>query len=200
TLLFAMAFLPAERPTRTRLVGLVVGFAGAVVVVAPWRSDGTSRIPGEIACLGAAAAYGLSFVYMRRHLSNRGHSPVALSFVQISLAAAVALATAPLLDPALTAISWRSAASLAVLGVLGTGLAYLLNYALIREAGATTTSMVTYLMPVVAVSLGVVVLTEPLHWTLFAGAAIILAGVLLAEGRFRARERPGTRATPAMRR
>lgn len=192
TLVVAMLALPEERPTRARLLGLVIGFAGAVVVVAPWRSDGTSRVSGQLACMAAAAAYGVSFVYMRRHLSNRGRSPIALSFVQISIATAIALVVVPFMDPAPTDLAWRPVAALCVLGAVGTGAAYLLNYALIREAGATTTSMVTYLMPVVAVALGVIVLAEPIHWTLFAGAAVVIVGVLTADERLRRPTRPRT--------
>jgi len=69
------------------------------------------------------------------------------------------------------------------LGVVGTGLAYLLYYALVRDEGATTASMVTYLIPIVAVALGVVVRDEPVAWNTLAGAAVVIFGVALAEGR-----------------
>jgi len=71
------------------------------------------------------------------------------------------------------------------LGALGTGIAYLIFHGLVRDAGATSASMVTYLIPVTAVILGVVVLGESVSWNLFAGAAVIIVGVALAENRLR---------------
>jgi len=64
-----------------------------------------------------------------------------------------------------------------------TGLAYLLNYRLIDDEGATTASTVTYLLPIVAVILGAIVLSEAITWNLFTGAAIVLGGVALSGGR-----------------
>lgn len=87
--------------------------------------------------------------------------------------------------------------SVTALGMLGTGAAYILNYRLIRDEGANTASTVTYLLPVVAVVLGVLVLSEPVPWNLLAGSAIILLGVALAEGRLsppQRRQRAAARA------
>ena len=72
TVALAIAVLPDERPTVSRVVGLVTGFLGAVVILAPWRSGATfGALGGELACLGAAACYGVGFVYTRRFLSGR---------------------------------------------------------------------------------------------------------------------------------
>ena len=70
-----------------------------------------------------------------------------------------------------------------VLGILGTGVAYVLNYRLIADEGAVAASTVTYLIPVVAVVLGALVLNEPLTWHLLAGGVIVLVGVAVSEGR-----------------
>jgi drug/metabolite transporter (DMT)-like permease len=72
--------------------------------------------------------------------------------------------------------------SVIVLGVLGTGIAYVLNYRLIADEGATAASTVTYLLPIVAVVLGVLILSEPLSWNLAVGGLVILVGVALSEG------------------
>jgi drug/metabolite transporter (DMT)-like permease len=73
--------------------------------------------------------------------------------------------------------------SVVILGVVGTGIAYVLNYRLIADEGATAASTVTYLLPIVAVLLGLVVLAEPVGWNLAVGALIVLVGVALSEGR-----------------
>ena len=68
-------------------------------------------------------------------------------------------------------------ASLLVLGVLGSGVAYVLTHAIVRAAGPTTFSTVTYLIPVVSTALGVLVLSEPLGWNEPVGAAVVLASM-----------------------
>ena len=78
--------------------------------------------------------------------------------------------------------------SILVLGALGTGVAYILNFNVVREAGAQTASMVTYLVPVFAVICGVTILGEPLSWHEPAGGALIILGVALAQGRLRTRQ------------
>ena len=78
--------------------------------------------------------------------------------------------------------------SMLALGVLGTGVAYILNFNVVREAGAQTGSMVTYLVPVFAVVFGVTILGEPLSWHEPVGGALIIAGVALAQGVLRARQ------------
>jgi drug/metabolite transporter (DMT)-like permease len=73
--------------------------------------------------------------------------------------------------------------SVLALGLLGTGAAYVLNYRLIADEGATAASTVTYLLPVVAITLGIIVLGEAISWTLFAGTALVLLGIAISEGR-----------------
>ena len=92
--------------------------------------------------------------------------------------------------------------SVLALGVLGTGLAFVLNFRVIRYAGATTSASVTYLMPIVATIIGVVVLKEQLNWYQPVGASVVLTGVAVSQGLLRrpvrrSRERPAVRpSTP----
>lgn len=184
TLVIAIAALPEERATRTRVAGIALGFTGVLLIIGPWRNGALGgQTAGLVACLVAAACYGVSFNYTRRLLSGRGHAPVVLACGQllagtIIQASVVAVASrhAPHLDV-------RVVGAVAALGALGTGLAYLLYYGLVEDVGATTASMVTYLIPVVAVILGVAILREPVTWNLFAGAAVVIGGVAIAEGR-----------------
>jgi drug/metabolite transporter (DMT)-like permease len=97
------------------------------------------------------------------------------------------------------------AASLLALGALGSGIAFALNYAIVRAKGATTASTVTYLIPVFSTALGAIVLAEPLHWNQAVGAAVLLFGIAISQGRVRAaasvrsRSRPAPSAPPAAR-
>lgn len=184
TLLFALALLPEERLSLVRGVGLVLGFVGVLLVVGPWDTNPlTSSVTGQLACLGASACYAAAFVYTRRYVSTSGYPPVTLAAGQLGAAAVLLWLAAPVLARGDVALTASVVGSVLALGAIGTGFAYLLYYRLIADAGATSTSMVTYLIPVVAVSFGVLLLDEPLGWNLFAGAAVVILGVALAEGR-----------------
>jgi drug/metabolite transporter (DMT)-like permease len=186
TLGFAVAALDEERLSAPRALGLLGGFVGVVLVVGPWDQNPlTSSIPGQLACLLAAACYGLAFVYTRRFLSTRGYPPLALATGQLSCAALTLIALSPVVARTPVSLTGTVVASTLALGAFGTGLAYLLYYRLITDEGATTTSTVTYLIPIVAVILGAVTLGEPVGWNLFAGAVVVIGGVAVAEGRLR---------------
>jgi len=173
-----------QRAVRARqAAGLLVGFGGAVLIFAPWQSAGGLASAGAAESVAAAASYGISYVYMDRFLARRGISPVVLSACQLLaatafLAAALGVTGAP--GPRLDA---TVIVSIAILGLLGTGLAYVLNYQLITSEGATVASTVTYLLPVVAIVLGVLALSEDLTLPILAGIALILAGVALTQNR-----------------
>jgi drug/metabolite transporter (DMT)-like permease len=122
---------------------------------------------------------------MRRFITGRGVSPLALAASQLAVAAVLLSLTAPVTARDPITLTTAVILSIVALGVLGTGIAYILNYRLIADEGATTASTVTYLLPIVAVALGIIVLGEPISWTLFAGTALILLGIAVAEGRIR---------------
>ena len=120
---------------------------------------------------------------MGRYLTNRGLPPLVLSAGQLIAAAGLLILATPF--GGLTAPTWRpdAIAALIVLGVIGTGVAYVINYRIITDDGPVLASTVTYLLPVVAVILGALVLAEPITLQLAAGVAIVLAGVALTRRR-----------------
>ena len=188
TLAVALAALPEERWSPQRTLGLVLGFVGVVVVVGPWNTDGrVNAVSGQLACLAAAACYGVAFVYTRRFLAHRGLAPLSLSAAQLSVGAAVMILAAPFVAWSPVSTDPLVLGSVVVLGAVGTGLAYLLYFRLITDVGATSASMVTYLIPIVAVFLGVLVQNDPLTWNIFVGAAVVFLGAAIAEGRLRLR-------------
>lgn len=184
TVIVAVVVLPDERASFLRAVGVAIGFVGVVLIIAPWRSGGSTSLAGDLACLGAAACYGVAFTYTRRFVSGRG-SPLALATGQLLVAALLQLAIIGISPGPAVHLTAVVIAAAVTLGAVNTGLAYLLYYSLIRDVGATSASMVTYLMPIVAVGLGIGLLGERVTWNLFVGAAIVIAGVSLAEGRLR---------------
>jgi len=183
TILIALAVRHQKATSLRQTTGIILGFGGAVLIFAPWQSQSGLVSAGTIECLAAAASYGISYVYMDRYLARRGLSAVALSACQL-LSAAIWLAL-PLGIAGAPAPRWGTVAviSVLVLGLIGTGAAYVLNYQIITSDGATVASTVTYLLPVVAIILGVVILSEHIAPAAIAGTAVVLGGVALARGR-----------------
>lgn len=161
--------------TPARVAGLVLGFAGVLLIFAPWR-HGVSGL-GALALLGAAASYAVAFAYMGRRLVGHG-GPLAVSAAQLTAAAGLSALVLPFdhtpATPNATAI-----VAVVVLGVFGTGATFVLNYRIIADEGPTSAATVGYLLPVVSVALGAIVLDEPLTVRVVAGMAVVLAGVAL---------------------
>jgi len=186
TLTIAYAALSAERATARKVIGLVVGFLGILLVLAPWQNAGGS-IGGELACFGAAISYATSFVYVRKFLSPRGIAPLSLAAGQLLVAVLLQALVSPLLQWGDVQLTGRVVASIVLLGVLSTGLAYVLYFRLIADIGATSASAVNYVVPIAAVVVGVLFLGEPVTWNLVAGGLVVLAGMAYAENRLPAR-------------
>ncbi|GAA0343158.1 DMT family transporter [Actinoallomurus spadix] len=180
TLLFAVAVIPGERPTYRRAMGLVTGFCGVLLVLGIWRGLDGGTPAGSLACLGATACYGAGFTYTRRFFAGGAESAVALSALQILCATAELALVAPVVAGPPSWPGPGAAVALAVLGAVGTGLAYIINLGVIRAAGPTVASTVTYLTPLWSTLLGAVLLAEPLGWNTLAGGLLIVAGVIVA--------------------
>ena len=189
TVLFAMLRLPDERPTPERLAGIGVGFLGALLVLGPWRGLGGPTLLGNLLCLGAPICYGVGWVYTRKHLVGRSESLVSLSAAQVSLGSLQLALVTPFFSDAPSDLNLKVLGAMLALGALGTGIAYILNYDVIGRAGATTASLVTYLVPIFATVFGVVLLNEQLSWNEPVGAVVIVAGVAVSQGLLRLRQR-----------
>lgn len=187
TPLFAVVFvwlaLPDEPPTRAGVAGLVIGFIGVVLVLGPWSLDGGSAFSSQLMFAGAAACYGASFAYSRRYISHRETSGLALAAIQVLLGALILVPLLPIAGMPDGDLGADTALAMLALGALGTGLAYVLYHEIVRRAGATSASTVTYVIPVFSTILGVLVLGERVHWHEPAGAAIVLLGVAIAQER-----------------
>lgn len=203
-LIVAMLAFPEQQPTRGRIGGLALGFVGVAVLLGPWRGLGGGQLIGHVACAGAALCYGLGFPYTRRHLAGRAESGVVLAACQLICAAVMLAVFLPLSSGPTGHLGWDGVGSLLALGVLGSGIAFALNYAIVRAKGATTASTVTYLIPVFSTVLGATVLAEPLYWNEALGAVVLLLGIAIAQARLplravRSRSRPEPSARPAAR-
>ncbi|HWO62498.1 MAG TPA: DMT family transporter [Umezawaea sp.] len=180
TLAFALLVVPGEKVTRTRLAGLLLGFAGVLVLLGVWRGLDGDLLAGGLACLAATTCYGAGFAYTRRFFSGGPHRASALSAVQITCATVQLGLVAPVISGPPAWPGAHAFLALLVLGAAGTGYAYVLNLDLIREAGATVAATVTYVTPLWSTALGALLLAEPVGWNTFAGGAVVIGGILLA--------------------
>ncbi len=183
TALWGLAVLPGERPTRARTAGLIIGFAGVVLVLGPWRLASRGQALAQLACLAATACYGAGYTYLRRNVSPRGIGALPAATLQVALAAGIAIILAPWTATAQVRPSPAVIGSILALGAFGTGIAYIWNTRVVASWGATIASTVTYVIPVVGVILGVLLLSETLSWNEPAGAAIVILGILTAQNR-----------------
>jgi drug/metabolite transporter (DMT)-like permease len=182
TVVFAMAILPEERITPQRIVGVLIGFVGVLILLGPWEGLGGPSLLGTLLCLGPGVCYGLAFTYTRRHLSGRPESKTSLAGAQVLIATLQLAIVTPFFSSAPSHISLKVWGSILALGALGTGIAYVLSYDIIGRAGATTASLVTYVVPLFATFFGVVLLGESLSWNEPVGALVIIVGAGISQG------------------
>src|SRR4029077_18928736 len=150
---------------------------------------------GSLAVAGASACYGLSFTYLRRLVVSQSDDGVSLVAGQLLCGTAIMAVVTLAFTSAPSHLGAGPILSVCALGVLGTGVAYVLNYAVVRRAGATIASTVTYLVPLFAAACGVLLLGEGLDWNEPVGAFVVLLGVAISQGRLRL----APRRAPALR-
>ena len=194
TVLFSLALLPTERLPWRKLAAVLAGFVGVLVILQPWQAMGRPDAVGFGMTLVAGASYGLGWTYVRRTLSKSDLGGLSMPTAQL-LVSSVQIVAVVLVwwamhrsdldapwsvrpDATSPSALWPLLAVLA-LGVVGTGLAYMLQFDVVRAAGATVGATVTYLIPVVSVVLGVALLGEHLNWPQVIGAAIVLASAVV---------------------
>ncbi|MGW0532232.1 DMT family transporter [Streptomyces sp. NPDC003032] len=179
----SLVALSEDRPTRRRVAGLGVGFLGVLTVLGAWQGFSGLDFAGTAMALLASLSYPIGWIYVRRTLAGSGHSTLSLTGAQLLLATVELAVVTPLFTSFPTSFPVVPLLAIVALGALGTGLAFLLQYALVDEVGPTTAQMVTYFVPVIATAAGVAVLGESLSWSTPIGAAIVLADAALTQSR-----------------
>ncbi len=185
--LFAALFawmLLRRPPGRRQGIGLLLGFAGVVLVTLPEVQGATATALGALLALGATALYGLAANLAVPLQQRYGALPVILRAQLFALVVVLPFGIAGLPD---SRFAWSGAVALVVLGVFGTGLAFIAMSNLVGRAGATRGAVAIYFVPVVALILGVVFRDESVDPLAMGGVAMILAGAWLASRRERAR-------------
>ncbi len=179
-IVLAPMFLPDERITLPRVAGLAVGFAGVILLVAPDLVDiADADLTGELMLLGSSLCYAVGNVYAKRNV--RGLAPRIPALFQVFFAMLIIVPAALIVDRPFTTVSPSPEAVFAIvwLGILGSGVAYLCYFTILANWGATRTSMVAYLLPVVGIVLGAVVLGDPITLNRVAGTVLVITGIAL---------------------
>jgi len=183
----AAVLLPDEPFSRSRLAGVGVGFIGVMLLVG--FDPGTASrgdLVGGLAVVAATISYACGAVYARRNL--RDVRPTIPAAFQVGFAFIIVAVLALLFEHPLDFTAPRDAlVSVLWLGLLGTGVAYLVFFRLLASWGATRASLVAYLLPVVGVTLGVLVLHEQVDGRFLAGTAMVVGGIALVNLRSGAR-------------
>jgi drug/metabolite transporter (DMT)-like permease len=185
TIIIAHFWLRDEKITLPRILGLIVGFIGVVILVSrDFDPSGLKgNIFGQLAVILASISYAAAATFSRRHL--RGQPPILQSTMVVLIADAVMWAAVPIVQqaaPGLDApnklpslpITWFA---IAWLGLLGSCVAYLLFFYLVNTWGPTRTTLVTYVFPVIGLILGILFLNETADWRLIAGSVMVVGGI-----------------------
>jgi drug/metabolite transporter (DMT)-like permease len=181
--LFAAAIgtvLLRRLPGRRQIAGLMVGFIGVLAIGSPFLKARGSTAVGVLLVLVATASYGLS-ANLAVPLQQRYGAPAVLA--RVTLVAAVLALPLALVDLPRSTLGLDGLGAVAILGVLGTGLAIVMMATLVGRVGATRGSVAIYFLPVVAIILGVVILDESIHALTLVGTALVLLGAYVTSRR-----------------
>jgi drug/metabolite transporter (DMT)-like permease len=177
TIVIAHFFTHDDKITASKVIGLLIGFLGVVLLLSKdIKAETPNNVVGQGAVILASVCYAIGVTYARRttqHIPAEIRGTLTLVSATMVMWAIAPVAEAPLVIPRLP-LTW---VALLWLGVLGSGLAFIMNYYLLHEIGPTRTTLVTYVFPLGGVLLGVIFLREPLSWQLAVGAALIISSI-----------------------
>ena len=177
--LLAIRFQPSERATGVRLAGIFVGLVGVGVLAGGQPEAGVWPVLGTLAVVGSSLSYAVSGLYAQRRLGEAAGPVLAVASL---LGAALVLLPFGLATMPRDAPSWEAAGSVLALAVLGTAAGFLIMFRMLRLFGAARVSLVTYLMPAIAVVYGALLLDEAVTPGVAGGLVLILVGVALGSG------------------
>lgn len=183
TLVFILLLFREEKLKPEQIIGLLVGALGVMTVVGVWKELGDNQLIGVIALLLAVSCYGASYPYSTRNVVPLGLRPEALATGQLIMATLTLLPLFIFNGLLGNAPRIESATAMLLLGVFGSGFAYIWNFYITASAGSAIASTVTYLTPVVAVVIGWLYLGEEVFWHEIIGALIVITGALISQGR-----------------
>lgn len=182
TLLAILTIYRTEKVTIVATVGLMVGLIGVAITLGVWEGFGQNDPLAIGALVLATVSYGIGGPYIRKFVTPMNLSGTSSAAAQVSTSAITLLPFYLFSGPLITASpSIESMLSIIALGVLGSGYAYRLYHDVIKDAGSTVASTVTFTNPVVATIWGILLLSEELHWYEPIGGVVVILGAWLAQ-------------------
>lgn len=180
--LLAFIILPTEKLSQQKFIGLLIGFAGVLVLLGVWDAEFRGNWMAYGACALSTIGYAISVLWTRRFLSPLNLDPMGAVTTQLFFATLSIGVVSIFTSSAPTHWPLNGVVSIVILGAVGTGIALLLNYKIVQIAGAVTTSTVTYSIPIVSTFAGIIMLHERVHWYEPIGAIIVLLGIAIVQG------------------
>lgn len=179
--ILAVVFIAEEKITAAKIAGIVIGFAGVVIIGRPSeKALLATNLEGVLYMVGGSLSVGASFVYAKRFIVPLNLPAAALTTYQLGLALLMlALVTDYQGVGHLWTDAHASAGLIIGLGLLGTGLAYIIYYYIVETLGAVAASSVTYIPPVIALMIGALLVGEPIAWADYGATFLIFIGVFL---------------------
>jgi drug/metabolite transporter (DMT)-like permease len=183
--ILGLIFLEDERATRLKVLGVLIGFAGIVLISRPFEQNlATTNTEGILYMLIGSLTIGSSFVYARKYVTPLNIPAAALTAYQLGLGILLMAFFTDFSSASKIMNDTHALFGLIIgLGLLGTGVAFIMYYYLVEKLGAITASSSTYLPPVVALIIGSILVKEPISLFEYISAALILAGVFLLKKR-----------------
>ena len=192
--LLAIRFKPSERVYGLRLAGFLVGLAGVGVLAGIHPKGGWWGVAGTMAVVVASVSYAVGALWGQRLIGRTSGLVLSASSM---IGGLIVLLPLGLWQLPSHVPGWKESGSVIALAVIGTAVAQIILYRVLRSDGAAKVSLVTYLLPATALFYGVLLLGEPLTWQELAGLALILGGVALGSGAVRMpRREPVAAPTP----
>lgn len=185
TLIAILIVNRSEQPKSSQIIGLLIGFAGVLIVLGAWNGLGDNPWWAVAVLLSAVSCYGFSFPYTRKFVIPLGIKSEAIVAQQLILASFTLLPIYLIDGVSFKTLETGPVAAMLALGIFGSGFAYLWNFTVMQIAGSAIASSVTYLTPVVAVIVGIIFLGEHITWNEPVGAIVVLLGAAIAQERLK---------------
>jgi drug/metabolite transporter (DMT)-like permease len=179
--LLAVFFIAEEKISKSKVLGIIIGFLGVVIIGRPTGQDiMTTNLEGVLYMVFGSLSVGASFVYALKYVIPLNITAAALTTYQLGIGLLILLFITDFNGISDIWTKWQASAGLIVgLGLLGTGLAYIIYYYIVEKLGAITASSTTYIPPVVALFIGAVLAGEPIEIADYTATFLIFAGVFL---------------------
>lgn len=187
TMVLAHFFNQNDQLTKLKVSGATIGFFGLLILISPALSGANSTAFGILTVLVGAICYAIAFVYVKKFINLNDFEPLTLPTIQLFFSFLFLLPLALIFEnPAKILLASKPAIFSAFgLAFFGSALAFVIYYKLLKSTSASFTAMVNYIVPVFGIILGSFVLDEKLSWNVYFGGALILFGVMTANGVFK---------------